>query len=275
MRTIPRAICLSVLLVAAASPLAAQTLPNPSDSRHSLLREAALGLLSGQAEVPDSEARRYCLRLPTEPPDDRLQAPHGDLLRATHCEVVEYQPLAPDSVGAWFAARYRWNSLFTAEDPARGPSARDTVTEEEVVVLAASQPGQVRPVWHQRFETGDYAIWRSVTPELATTSVPSTLLSVMSCVNGTGGCSQEFLQRYPDGHWAPVWQAWLDQLPTGFTGRILHGVRIDPRTLRGEAGFYGARDANCCPSEVLRVQLGLHGDSLVLRHQAVVPEPRR
>jgi hypothetical protein len=275
MRTIPRAIVLSVLLVTAALPLAAQTLPDPTDSRHSLLRETALGLLSGQAGVPDTQARHRCLVLPVDPPNDRLQGPHSDSLVAADCEVVKYQALAAEPAGSWFAAEYRWTSLFTAEDATGGPTARDTITEDEVVVLAAPQPGRVRPVWHARFETGDDAIWRSVTPELATTSVPSTLLSVMSCVNGTGGCSQEFLQRYPDGHWAPVWQAWLDQLPTGFAGRILHGVRIDPRTLRGEAGFYGARDANCCPSEELRLQLGLQGDSLVLRQHTVVPEPGR
>jgi hypothetical protein len=270
-----QAIRLSVLLVTGALPLAAQTLPDPADSRHSLLREAALGLLSAQAAIPDTQAQHRCVVLPVGPPNDRLQGPHGDSLLATHCEVVKYQPLTADSAGSWFAAEYRWTSAFTAEDSTRGPTARDTVTEDEAVVLAAPRAGQVQPVWHARFEIGDNAIWRSVTPELASATGHSTLLSVMSCVNGTGGCSQEFLRQYPDGRWAPVWQVWLDQLPKGFAGRILHGVRIDPRTLRGEAGFYGARDPNCCPAEELRLQLGLEGDSLVLRHQEVVPTPRQ
>ena len=56
----------------------------------------------------------------------------------------------------------------------------------------------------------------------------------------------------------PVWQAWLDQLPRGFEGRIRHGVRIDPRTLRGEAGI---------------VHLTVRGDSLVLLRHAVRPAP--
>src|SRR5260370_32358384 len=87
----------------------------------------------------------------------------------------------------------------------------------------------------------------------------------MSCVNGTGGCGQEFLQSTVEGRWSRVNQVWLDQLPAGFAGRMLHGVRIDPTTLRGEAGFYGDRDSNCCPSERLEVDLALLGDALGLR----------
>jgi hypothetical protein len=68
---------------------------------------------------------------------------------------------------------------------------------------------------------------------------------------------------------------WLDQLPRSFAGRIQHGVHIDVRSLRGEAGLYGQRDPPCCPSELLRVQLGLRGDSLVLRSQTVVPSPQQ
>lgn len=244
-------------------------------SRYSMLQDALLGLLPAEAAVPDTEARRRCLVLPVAPPNDRLQGPHGDSLVSTRCEVVGYGPLGPDSAASWMAARYRWTSVFTAEDSTRPPAARDTVAEEEAVVFVTPRPGRARPVWHARFETGAYAVWRSVTPEVAPTAAGTTLLSVMSCVNGTGGCGQEFLQRYGDGRWAPVWQVWRDQLPDGFAARMWHGARIDPRTLEGTAGFYGPRDPNCCPAEELHVRLSLDGDSLVLRQHAVVPEPQR
>ncbi|MFL5515050.1 MAG: hypothetical protein ACJ8DJ_02770, partial [Gemmatimonadales bacterium] len=151
MPAIPRSISLCLLLMTGVLPLAAQTLTAPGDSRHSLLREAALGLLPASAGVPDTQAQHGCLPLPVGPPNDRLEGPHGDSLVATHCQVVKYQPLTPDSAGSWFTAQYRWTSLFTAEDTTRGPTARDTVTEDEVVVLAAPRSGQVRPVWHARF----------------------------------------------------------------------------------------------------------------------------
>jgi hypothetical protein len=173
----------------------------------------------------------------------------------------------------WMTAHYSWTSIYSAEDSSRGAAARDTVMEEEVVLFRTASSDSLIPVWHQRFETGGYAIWRSVTPELAAAR-GGTLLSVMQCVNGTGGCGQEFLLRHPDGRWFPVWQAWLDQLPPGFQGRIRHGVRIDPKTLRGEAGFYGDRDPNCCPSENLIVYLTVRSDSLVLLRHSVQPAPK-
>jgi hypothetical protein len=235
-------------------------------------RGAADGLLHGQASVSATRAREKCLSLPVEAPNDRLQGPHGDSLITTRCEVIRYRALGTDSRSGWAAAEYRWVSLFTAEDTPRGRAARDTVSEDEMVLLATAEPGRVRPVWHERFETGSHALWRSVAPELAKIG-GSVLLSIQHCVNGTGGCSQDFLRRSPRGQWTSVRQAWIDQLPRALAGRIDHGMRIDLRDLRGEGGLYGSRDPNCCPSELLRVQLGLRGDSLVLRSQTVVPRP--
>jgi hypothetical protein len=237
-----------------------------------MLREAMLGILTDQASIPEIAVRQHCLALPADAPDDRLQSPHGDFLISTSCEVMPDQPLGRLLPTGWITSRYRWTSVFTAEDKARGPNAQDTVTEEEVVLFEPSARGQVRAVWHARFDTGPYAIWASVTPELAQTGDGKALLSVMSCVNGTGGCGQEFIQRHADGRWYPVHQDWLDQLPGGFQGRIRHGVRIDPRTLQGEAGFYGDRDPNCCPSQRLLVQLKLRDDSLVLVRHTLVTE---
>ena len=121
-----------------------------------------------------------------------------------------------------------------------------------------------------RFDTTEYAVWRSITPGVARTEGGTTLLSIMSCVNGTGGCGQDFLHRHADGRWSAVTQDWLKQLPPGFAERIRHGVHIEPQILRGEAGFYGDTDPNCCPSQVLEVDLLLRGDALVLRRPARV-----
>ena len=247
-------------------------LPAPGDSRHSMLREAMLGLLRDQRARSADEVRKRCLTLPVDPPNDRLEGPHGDALISETCRLAEVRALGTGALSHRTMARYQWNSIFTAEDRNRGEDARDTVAEEEVVVFDAPDIGQLRAVWHGRFETGVYAVWRSITPELAVTAAGNTLLSVMSCVNGTGGCGQEFLQRTGEGRWSGVNQVWLDQLPAGFAGRILHGVRIDPTTLRGVAGFYEDRDPNCCPSERPEVDLALDGGALVLRDEKVVKE---
>jgi hypothetical protein len=238
-----RAIVLAVLLVALVARAGAQDSPGPARSRESLLRETMLGLVPVRPSVPVAQARQRCVDLPAGPADDRLMGPHGGSSISTRCEVVEYRTLSGAAAGRWSSARYRWTSVFTAEDPSRGADARDTVVEEEAVVFAEAPSGEVRPVWHGRFETGSYALWRSVTPELATTSEGTTLLSVMRCPNGTGGCGQEFLLQHRDGGWGAVRQVWRDQLPPGIASRIRHGVRIDPVTRRGETGLYGEHDA--------------------------------
>jgi hypothetical protein len=276
MRTIPsqaavNRIFLSIVLLTGAVPFKGQHIPAPDDTKHGMLREAWLGLLPAQAGVAEQVAQQRCLDLPADQPDDRLQGPHGSSLISTSCEVVDYRVIVSGPTGRWARARYRWRSIFTAEDTSRGPAARDAVSEEEEVLFESRRAGQVRAVWHARYESDAAGVWRSITAELAPAS-QGTLVSVQSCVNGTGGCGQEFLLRHPDGRWFPVWQAWLDQLPSGFVGRVRHGVRIDPRTLRGDAGFYGSGDPNCCPSQRLLVTLALRGDSLVLIRQAVGPQ---
>jgi hypothetical protein len=243
-----------------------------NEARFLMQGDAMIGLLHGQPSVLETRAREKCVPFPVEAANDRLQGPHGDSLVTTRCEVVRYSALGAGSESGWASAEYRWVSLFTAEDTTRGPSARDTVAEDEIVLLEAAEPGRVRPVWHERFETGSHALWRSVTPEIAKIG-GSVLLSIQHCVNGTGGCSQDFLRRSTRSQWTSVRQAWIEQLPHGIAGRINHGVNIDVRDLRGEGGLYEPRDANCCPSELLRVQLQLRGDSLVLRSQSVVPSP--
>ena len=127
-------------------------------------------------------------------------------------------------------------------------------------------------IWHARFDTGPYAIWASVTPEIAEIGHGRTLFSVMFCVSGTGGCGQEFIQRHRDGRWYPVRRDWLDELRRGFQGRIRHGARIDPRTLQGEAGFYGDSDPNCCPSQRLVFHLEVRDNSLRLVDHALATD---
>lgn len=268
----PLTVLVAAALAAAASSPTRAILHGFNEPRTLAQRDTTVGLLHGQASVPETRARENCISLPVDAPSDRLQGPHGDSLITTHCEVVRYRALGIGSRSGWSSAEYRWVSSFTAEDTTRGSSARDTIAENEVVLFAAAETGRVRPVWHERFETGRHALWRSVAPEIAKFG-GDILLSIQHCVNGTGGCSQDFSRRSPSGQWTQVRQVWVDQLPRAIAGRINHGVRIDLQDMRGEGGLYGPRDPNCCPSELLRVQLKLRGDSLILRSQTVVPSP--
>ena len=136
----------AILLGAYSERVLAQNLTARDDTRHSMLREAMLGLLIGQPSIPEIEARQHCLTLPVDAPNDRLQSPHGSHLISTHCEILPDQPLDRLLPEGWITSRYRWSSVFTAEDTTRGIDAQDRVTEEEVVlfqpaVRARSSPG--------------------------------------------------------------------------------------------------------------------------------------
>ena len=243
------------------------------DTKKHVLRDVGLGALAAQSAVPISRARDKCLVLPPVPEGDDSVGPDGMSGSLRRCEVIEFHPLADPALG-WTIARYRWTSAKPAADPSPRSLPSD-VTGEEVVLFDTPTPGKVRPIWHDRFATGQSAVWRSLTLEGAPAGGGSTLLSVMYCVNGTGGCGQEFLRRNRNRTWTAIRQAWFDQLPSGFLGRIRHGSRIDPQSLRGEAGFYGDGDPNCCPSQTLSVELALRGDSLVLVHHSVAAGPEK
>ena len=129
-----------------AQELPAPGLPAPGDSRHSMLRQATLGLLRDQRARFAAEVRKGCLKIPVDPPNDRLEGPHGDTLVSETCRVAEVRALGTGALSQWTMARYQWTSIFTAEDRSRGENARDTVAEEEVVVFDAPDIGQLRPV---------------------------------------------------------------------------------------------------------------------------------
>ncbi len=264
---------LLVFVVAFASAGLAHS-QTPEDAKKHVLREVGLGTLRAQSAVAISRARQKCLVLPPVPEGDDIVGPDGVAESLRRCEVIEFNPLADPAFG-WTVARYRWTSAGSAGDPSPRSLPSDVATGEEVVLFDTPTPGKVRPIWHDRFATGEGAVWRSLTLEGAPARGGSTLLSVMYCVNGTGGCGQEFLRRNRNWTWTAIRQAWFDQLPSGFLGRIRHGTRIDPHSLRGEAGFYGDGDPNCCPSQTLSVELALRGDSLVLVHHSVAASPEK
>lgn len=240
------------------------------EQKRSSLREVGLGALKVRTAVPISRVRRKCLDLPPIPEGEDALGPAG-ISKFGLCEVIEFHRFA--KAPSLAIARYRRTSSGSPDDPSPRSSSTGVTSAEEIVLFDMATARKVRPVWHDLFTTGPDAIWRSVTLEVAPAVAGPTLVSVMYCLNGTGGCGQEFLGLNPDRTLTEIRQDWLDQLPRGFLGRIRHGSRINPASLRGEAGFYGDRDPNCCPSEMLSVELALRGNALVLLRHSVKASP--
>ena len=136
----------------------------PEDEKKHVLREVGLGALAAQSAVPISRARDKCLVLPPVPEADDSVGPDGMSEPLRRCEVIEFHPLADLALG-WTVARYRWTSAKSAGDPSPRSLPSDVKTAEEVVLFDTPTPGKVRPIWHDRFATGEDAVWRSVTLE--------------------------------------------------------------------------------------------------------------
>jgi hypothetical protein len=186
------------------------------------------------------------------------------------CRLAETKELRRVGV-RWHFARYRRRWVLPPSDPRR-PRDRP-VRDEEVVVLfsQATAGGRLRPEWMASYGPNFIAAVDLLTGPAAGGGV---LLSVLECVNGTGGCQQHFMLRRA-GRWRPVREPWFRQLPASVRERIRKGTYVDPVTLRGSGGLYVGDDGNCCPSRQVDVTLALHGDSLVLRHYRVRPRPRQ
>lgn len=223
--------------------------------------DSAPGDFLEKPAVPIATARRGCLELGggTYTADVRQIGP---------CVSLGFKAIGVAGGSRWYSsiANRRW----LLNDPAK--SSADTAAESEFVLFsvdtaqAATRDTLVAPVWHYRFEP---EMLRSITPQIATVN-GAILVAIDECVNGTGGCSQNFLLRR-DGTWSGVRLSFLDSLNRQFPQSINHGYHVDVRTLRGSAAVYSPSDANCCPSRVAEMKLRLRGNGLEIVELRVRP----
>lgn len=190
---------------------------------------------------------------------------NGHAQRGFRC-VVDSVFSLPNADGArWVAVTY---SLFHPD------SAPQTRHQPDAVGAALFARAAREARWRMEWTLAEHTnmIWR-VLPELARRPEGTALLGVTFCLNGTGGCWQEFLSRR-NGRWREVEEAWRAQLPDLRDGRMGKGAGVALETLTGSYGFYAPDDPNCCPSRELRVILDFRRDSLVLVRHLVRPWPR-
>ena len=174
------------------------------------------------------------------------------------CRVVSFDTLPHSTTQQWSYAVQRHTSVYRFKDAAGGAKP-DTIVELETIVFSSTDPKSwLRAVLRAREEE---ALIRSITPDVA--DYPGgARFSVEFCVNGTGGCWQEFWRYDREG-----WYGLEDPLPAirervmhAFAGDSSHQTRaprIDVRTLRGTAQIAARGDANCCPSDRAEFQLAL------------------
>jgi len=207
--------------------------------------------LASPVEIPAVEVERTCATLP-----------HRDLFveppRSTGCTVIRHGVLDDVVSAAWSYALYRHISVY---DPV-GSTRPDTVIETDLVLFAASRRNRDRltAIAHVR---EDYAQIADISVALAGHR-QGALLGARFCLNGTGGCWQEFLQQR-DSLWHELPDPYALLSAELRRAGVLHesgGPRlampnIDIKSLRGTSALYESGDANCCPARRVHFQLEL------------------
>jgi hypothetical protein len=214
-------------------------------------RDSSVQFLRTPIVVSDSVARRECTKIPRR--ELYLDPPVSH-----HCRIVSYDTLSAANGRRWSYAVQRHTSVYNFADS--GPAAKlDTIVEIETVLLRERDPRSLVAVLHAREE--EWLI-RSITPVIAIRSATEGLLSMEFCLNGTGGCRQDYW-RYDAKGWyrldTPV-EAIRERVLRAFPGDSSHRLRephIDVRTLRGTAPISADGDANCCSSYEAEFRLAL------------------
>jgi len=150
-----------------------------------------------------------------------------------------------------------------------GPDAR-VVTE--VLFRAAEQQSQVVPL-HAVEEDETYNLLQPFTLHSVATR---SILELTTCLNGTGGCGQDFFE-FKDGTLRPVVSEIREQvealLPSGLSQNKSPAVNLDQ--LRGKGGAWSKDDPNCCPSYDVVFDVLLVGDRLRVKNVIVTRAPEQ
>ena len=254
-------LCLLVLLGPIVAPCAAQD---------NALTQPSRGILASSPRIESERATTSC------PPflgghRDQLEASVPKDSNTSTCTVERVDSLGDAAGLQWRAVKYLTRYVFPADSIKRQSEPHDTADTADVldVVVYSVERGDSAwraqwQGWAERRMTRDVDVTLGVHAGMA-------VFSILSCVNGTGGCDQHFLGRTARA-WIPLNEKYHAQLERRF-GRAVFwkGVVVDVRTLRGMVPLYSNDDANCCSSRQLRLRLMIRGTNVTVENA----EPRR
>ena len=132
-----------------------------------------------------------------------------------------------------------------------------------VVALVVFQRSNVITPLITRVESEDISRFANV--RMATIS-GDRVLEILSCLNGTGGCWQEFF-AWRSGALSPVATNYRDafnkKLPAGLTTYKSPNLDLMTMTIKG-GGWRDGKDPNCCPSIIMTCKVALAGELATL-----------
>jgi hypothetical protein len=183
------------------------------------------------------------------------------------------EPPIPGCVVSWSVVGMAQGvTLFEGRYSRPSPEGTDARIVTEVLFKATEQPGQVVPL-HAVEEDETYNFLRPYSLYIVANR---SLLELNICLNGTGGCGQEFIE-FHNGAIRPVIGEIRGQiealLPPGLTQNKNPHVSLSQ--LRGQGGAWAKNDPNCCPSYDVAFNVRLVGNRLRVKDIVVTRAPER
>jgi len=182
--------------------------------------------------------------------------PYVTPVRRSECRVASVTPLGRGDGRDWHVVRYLRELIV--QDTAWA----DTMPLDELV-LAGRAPGAADAEVVLHWTSDRRALFLDTVVALPTAQ--GLLMELTVCLNGTGGCAQDYL-RLAAGRWRTVIQAYVTALHARLPAEhSLHkGRQLDLATLRGVWPVAAPGDPNCCPSFEIAFQVRLDGDTMRL-----------
>lgn len=184
------------------------------------------------------------------------------------CAVSEASGLGAFGGEEYVVVRYLHEATFDEG----APYGQFSCGTDEVVLAALSGDGRARVVWRDATER-TFVFISSV--DLHTTATGESVLAVLYCMNGTGGCFEGMLIWAGDA-WRRLerddsWDAVYRNLPAGY--RRHKSPRMDLESLTWEEHLAHQDDANCCPSGRIHFRLAIVDWKLAVEsYDITVPE---
>ena len=236
----------------------------PSAAQDVALTQPNVGILSSSPTIGSEGARTSCPSFLTGH-RDQLEAAVPEDSSTSTCSVERVDSLGDAAGLRWWAVKYLTRHVFPADSIKRQYAPRDTADTADVVDVVVYSVQRGATAWRAQWQ--GWAERRMTRDVDVTLGVHGTLavFSILSCVNGTGGCDQHFLARTASA-WVPLNETYHDQLARRFgRGVFWKGVVVDVHTLRGSVPLYSSGDANCCASRQLYLTLIIRGTDVAVQ----------
>ena len=216
--------------------------------------------LEQSPRVPVSRAIAFNRCIDKSAPPSWKHLPHKSC-------TVEWSKLGSRGKAVLYRARYRWPSDEGIVYPSPDPPHYFAVTE--VLFEGVEKGAVVTPLFAlQEDETYNY-----LRPLTFHKVGGRRLIEVLICLNGTGGCGQDFLS------WrSGKLRALKNETRAQIDGWLAPGYstskapQIDIDLLSGRAGGWLETDPNCCPSRNVEFSLALLPDEIKVTDPHFVTE---